>query len=112
MPGFAAGEWDGDGFEAVGLPGDGFEDGAGFEAVGLPDEGFEDGAGLDAIGLSGAGFEDGMGLDATGLPGVGFEAMVGEVSGDFIGPFLMAACDTSVINTATAVKTAYTIILI
>ena len=89
MPGFAAG-----------LAGDGFADGVGFDATGLAGDGFTDGAGFDATGLAGDGFTDGAGFDAT------------DFAGNLIGPFLMAACDTSVINTATAVKTAYAIILI
>ncbi len=92
--GFAAG-FAGDGFEAIGLPGDGFAAGVGFDAIGLPGDGFA----CD-------------GFETVGLPGADFETAAGGVAGDFIGPFLMAACDTSVINMATAVKTAYAIILI
>ena len=78
--------------------------------------GFAAGVGFDATGLAGNGFETaglvGDGFDAIGLAGVGFEAAVGGTSDGFTGPFLMAASDTSAINTATAVKTAYTIVLI
>ena len=66
-------------------------------------DGFAAGACFDATGLAGDGFA-GVGLADACFAGAGF--------GDFTGPFLMAACDTSVINTATAVKTAYAIVLI
>ena len=89
MPGFA-----------TGLAGDGFAGGLGFDATGLAGGGFADGVGFETTGLAGDGFADGAGFDAT------------DGAGDFTGPFLMAASDTSVINTATAVKTAYAIILI
>ena len=75
-------------------------EGFGFEATDFVVEDFE------ADGLAGEDFE------AVDFAGDGFEATDGEAPGDFTGPFLTAACDTSVINTATAVKTAYAIILI
>ena len=67
-----------------------------------------------ATGLTGDGFAGGRGFDATGFAGVGLAdtCFAGAGFGDFTGPFLMAATDTSVINTATAVKTAYAIVLI
>jgi len=81
-------------------------------AAGFAGDGFAAGLGFDATGLAGDGFADGVDFETTGLAGDGFDETVRGASGDFTGPFLMAACDTSVINTAKAVKTAYAIILI